>query len=78
MLKGRAVSAAGWDFGSQAQAVQKYKALCWIEERYWRLQGRGVFGLGEPPADLRLVGKERDAYKSRLEDLSIAVDESSS
>jgi hypothetical protein len=66
MFDGKPVSAVGWDFGSQAQAVQKYKMLCWIEAEYWDLQESNVFRIKQPVVDMRLVKKEAGAYSDRV------------
>lgn len=60
---GRSVSAAGWDFGSQAQAVRKYQMLCWIEAEQHGLQESSAFQMKEPPVDYRLIRKERFAFQ---------------
>lgn len=56
------VSAVGWDFGSQAQAIYKYKMLCWLEAEKWGLQDTDVFMMKEPPTDLDLIKKEYSAF----------------
>jgi hypothetical protein len=66
MFDGKPVSAVGWDFGSQAQALDKYRMLCWIEAEYWGLQSSNVFRVKQQPQDLRLVEKERGAYGDRV------------
>jgi hypothetical protein len=63
VFKGKPVSAVGWDCGSQAQAIRKYKMLCWLEAEYWGLQDSDVFQLQEQPADTRLIEKEYTAFK---------------
>lgn len=65
-FQGRAVSAVGWDFGSQAQAIEKYRNLCWIEAQYWDLQGSEAFALAERPQQMARVERERSAWESRL------------
>jgi hypothetical protein len=67
LYRGKPVSAVGWDFGSQAQAVRKYKMLCWIEAEYWGLQNSDVFRIKEKVTDKRLVEKERAAYADRVQ-----------
>jgi hypothetical protein len=59
------VSSVGWDFGTQAQAIRKYKMLCWLEAEYWGLQDSEVFRYKEPRLDMRLIEKEYIAYKSK-------------
>jgi len=66
MFEGRPVSAVGWDFGSQAQSVTKYRMLCWIEAEYWNLQHSDVFAVKEAVTDIGLVSKERGAYQDRV------------
>jgi hypothetical protein len=64
-FEGKPVSAAGWDFGSQFQAIRKYRQLCWLEARYWGLEASDVFRqVEEPRAETSLVGKEYPAYAS--------------
>jgi hypothetical protein len=67
MYEGKPVSAVGWDFGSQAQAVRKYRMLCWIEAEYWGLQHSDLFRLKERVTDRRLVEKEMSAYADRVQ-----------
>jgi hypothetical protein len=66
LYEGRPVSAVGWDFGSQAQSIQKYRMLCWIEAEYWGLQHSDVFKTKERVADPGLVEKEVGAYGDRI------------
>jgi hypothetical protein len=65
-FQGRAVSAVGWDFGSQAQAVEKYRNLCWIEAEFWDLQGSEAFAVAQRPRQMERVERERGAWESRL------------
>ena len=69
VFEGKPVSSAGWDFGTQAQAVRKYRMLCWIEAKYWGLEDSSVFQEKEPPLNRRLVEKERAAYEDIYEDI---------
>jgi hypothetical protein len=69
VFKGRPVSSVGWDFGSQAQAIQKYRMLCWVEEIYWNLEHTGVFQETEQPTDLRIIEKECSAFEDKLPNL---------
>ncbi len=69
LFKDRPVSSAGWDFGSQAQAIQKYRMLCWVEEKYWDLERTGVFKETEKPTDLRIIEKECAAFEDKMPDL---------
>jgi hypothetical protein len=64
LYNGKPVSAVGWDFGSQAQSVEKYRSLCWLEAEHWDLQDSGVFAIGRRPTDMRLVQREEAAYRS--------------
>lgn len=61
------VSVVGWDFGSQAQAVGKYRALCWLEACRWGLEASGLFAMAQRPADWHLVEKERAAFERWVE-----------
>jgi hypothetical protein len=70
IFHGKPVSSAGWDFGTQAQAIKKYRMLCWIEARYWGLEDTDVFLETEPPYEIRLVEKERSAYQAAIPDLA--------
>jgi hypothetical protein len=65
-FRGKPVSSAGWDFGSQAQAITKYRMLCWIEAEYWGLQDTEVFAVKQRPTDTRLIQKELAACGSEL------------
>jgi hypothetical protein len=69
VFKGKPVSAIGWDCGTQAQAIRKYKMLCWIEAEYWGLHDSEVFQLTERPVDSRLVQKEYAAFKGCIPSL---------
>ena len=64
LYKGQPVSAAGWDFGTQAQALKKYRMLSWIEAERWGLLENEAMSEIEPPNDSDLVMKERSAYTS--------------
>jgi hypothetical protein len=66
VYEGKPISAVGWDFGTQAQAIRKYKMLCWIEAKYWGLEDSDVFLLKEFPGESRLVEKEKAAYSSAV------------
>ena len=68
---GRAVSAVGWDFGSQATAPDKYRALCWIEAERWGLHGHDSLALACRPTNSVLVQRERDAYADIADRLGI-------
>lgn len=61
VYKDKPISAVGWDFGTQAQAIHKYKMLCWLESEYWSIENDDIFLLKEQPIDLRLIEKERAA-----------------
>lgn len=69
VYKGKPVSSAGWDFGTQAQATKKYKMLCWTEEKYWKLENSGVFKETKQPTDLRLIEKEYAAFNDKIPNL---------
>ena len=64
LYEGKPISAAGWDFGTQAQAVKKYRMLSWLEAERWGLQNSDSFAEKEPPNNSRLIDKERAAYSS--------------
>lgn len=64
-FQGMPVSAVGWDFGSQAHSVAKYRHLCWLEAQYWGLQVGEAFTMAERPQDMRLVERERPAWLPR-------------
>lgn len=68
IFRGKPVSAVGWDFGSQAQSLRKYRALCWLEAEYWGLQDANAFRQKERPIDRRLISKEYSAYRDRFPD----------
>lgn len=59
----RAISAVGWDFGTQSQSLAKYSELCYLEAKQWDLVGSDRLPFQRPPADLTLISKERDAYQ---------------
>jgi hypothetical protein len=65
-FRGRPVSSVGWDFGSQAQAILKYRMLCWIEAEYWGLQDDDVFAMKLRPTTTRLIQKELSACGPQL------------
>jgi hypothetical protein len=63
LFDGLPVSAVGWDFGSQAQSVSKYRQLCWLESRHWGLEAGQIFHETTPPtAELNLIDKESAAF----------------
>jgi hypothetical protein len=64
LYDGKPVSAAGWDFGTQAQAVKKYRMLSWLEAERWGLQNNSCFAEKEPPGTSTLIEKERAAFSS--------------
>jgi hypothetical protein len=70
VFEGKPISSVGWDCGSQAQSLRKYKLLCWLEAEYWGLQDSAVFQLKERPADTRLVEKEYPAFSDRIHHLN--------
>lgn len=59
---GKPVSSVGWDFGSQAQAVRKYRMLCALEASLWDLSQSNVFTVAEFNIDRHLVHKEYQAF----------------
>ena len=60
------ISAVGWDFGSQVQAVEKYRALCWVEARYWGLEESDLFAVAKQPTHAFQIEREHPAYKDRF------------
>lgn len=66
VFQGKPISAVGWDCGSQAQSLRKYKMLCWLEAEYWGLQNSSVFQLTEQPDEPWLVEKEYNAYREHI------------
>jgi hypothetical protein len=64
---GRAASAVGWDFGSQAMAPQKYRQLCWVEAEIWGLHDMPCFEIAEEPRNWGDLAHERAAYADRLQ-----------
>jgi hypothetical protein len=76
-FRGRPVSSVGWDFGSQAQAITKYRMLCWIEAEYWGLQDDDVFAMRLRPTSTRLIQKELTACGSHLPRIMRALSEAS-
>lgn len=63
----RAVSAVGWDFGSQMMAPQKYRQLCWLEAQKWDLADSQSLLLAEEPVDFSLVSRERIAIQDQID-----------
>jgi len=59
---GQQVSAVGWDFGSQAHAVSKYRALTWVEAEVSSLHGHPSLATELVPDDWSVLGYERMAY----------------
>ena len=70
VFKNLPISAVGWDFGSQVQAIEKYRALCWVEAKYWGLDGSGLFVAAKQPTQRRQIEREYPAYRDRLPDIS--------
>lgn len=58
-----AISAVGWDFGSQSQSLAKYSELCWLEAKQWNLLGSPLLPFQIEPSNLKLIYKEQDAYR---------------
>jgi len=77
LFSGQPVSAAGWDFGSQAQALKKYRMLSWLEAERHGLQESRIFQSKEPPIDGRLVSKERFAFEQDSEAVLNAFEQNS-
>ena len=64
---GKAVSAVGWDFGSQCMAPRKYRRLAWVEAETWGLHGSDEFDAAERPDDWSDLAHERAAYEHALQ-----------
>ncbi|SFQ49356.1 hypothetical protein SAMN04489713_1424 [Actinomadura madurae] len=62
-FEGKAVSAVGWDFGSQSMAPRKYRHLGWIESEVWALGDAKCFAFAEEPDDWSALAHERAAYE---------------
>jgi hypothetical protein len=67
LFYGKAVSAVGWDFGSQSMAPRKYRHLAWVEAEAWGLGDTDCFKVVERPVDLSQLTHERAAYEHFLE-----------
>lgn len=67
MCSGRAVSAVGWDFGSQCMAPRKYRHLGWVEAELWDLADSESFAFTEEPEDWSELAHERHAYESAFQ-----------
>jgi hypothetical protein len=63
LYDGLPLSAAGWDFGSQAQAPRKYRMLSWLEAHKWGIEGRSILREIEEPAVPALIQKEEAAFR---------------
>ena len=63
---GAPVSAVGWDFGSQAIAEDKYRALCWVERKYWGLEQTDALKVSRRPTSRGQIEHERAAFQTRL------------
>ena len=64
---GKAVSAVGWDFGSQCMAPRKYRRLSWVEAEVWGLTNSGCFAVAEKPESWAELGHERAAFEDALD-----------
>ncbi|HWO83965.1 MAG TPA: hypothetical protein VNM38_09300, partial [Solirubrobacterales bacterium] len=53
----------------QAQAIDKYRALCWIEARYWGLEDSELFALARQPSYAYQIEREYPAFKDRFPDI---------
>src|SRR5262249_618234 len=58
----KAVSAVGWDFGSQFLAPTKYQYLCWVEAERWGLLGHPSFAVAVHPPSMDLLANEKAAF----------------
>jgi len=61
----KAVSAVGWDFGSQTMAPLKYKHLSWVESQVWQLDGAACFATAQEPTNLDGLAHERQAFEGK-------------
>jgi hypothetical protein len=59
---GKAVSAVGWDFGSQFLAPKKYQYLCWVEAERWGLLDHPCFAVAVQPQSMDILAHERSAF----------------
>ncbi|MBP2472312.1 hypothetical protein JOF53_001184 [Crossiella equi] len=59
---GQAVSAVGWDFGSQAMSPAKYARLCWVEAEVHGLHGSPGLAREERPERLDALAREQGAF----------------
>lgn len=73
-FSGRAVSAVGWDFGSQCMAPRKYRRLTWVEAETWGLCDSDSLKAAEKPDDWSDLAHERAAYEHALQHLSVQTD----
>lgn len=64
-FEGKAVSAVGWDFGTQYVAPTKYQYLCWAESVHWNLVGHASLALAAEPPDIGVLANEKSAFASR-------------
>jgi len=70
------ISAVGWDFGSQVQAIDKYRALCWVEARYWGLEKSELFSVAKQPTLRHQIEREHAAYQEKFPDISALLADS--
>jgi hypothetical protein len=63
VFQGKAISAVGWDFGSQYMAPIKYRNLCWVEAEIWGMHGSQLFQCELEPIDWSPLSGERDAFR---------------
>ena len=67
MYSGKAVSAVGWDFGSQCMAPRKYRHLGWVEAELWNLANSEPFAFAEEPEDWTELAHERPAFEDAFQ-----------
>lgn len=65
-FSGKAVSAVGWDFGSQCMSPRKYQELCWVEAETWGLNASDCLAVATEPEDWTSLAHERAAYEHTL------------
>ncbi|MGI5420349.1 hypothetical protein [Actinomadura luteofluorescens] len=73
LFRGKAVSAVGWDFGSQCMAPRKYRHLGWVEAELWNLTTSDAFAFAEEPADWTELAHERPAYEGALQSADLHI-----
>lgn len=73
MYGDRAISAVGWDFGSQSMAPGKYRQLSWVESRLAGLE-EGILTEVSRPTSLKPLWREENAFSARVEEIELEDD----